>query len=492
MQKTGTDRSETSVNGYFAWLEKHVSPGTALWNSVHSYLEQERVAPAGESDGAPFLSVVIRTVGNRPGLLAETLLSLTGQSDGDFEVVLIGHNLTDAGRESLRRTVADLPDETRGKIRRIEAHGGTRATPLNVAFEAARGDYIAVLDDDDFAFDHWVEVFHELSRKHPGKLLHAWSVSQSWEKLTRGECIGAPRAIDAPSTLFCENFSLLNELKRNRCPFCSIAFPAYLFRAWGLRFDESLTTTEDWDFIMRCAFLVGVADEQTPTTLYRIWRNVENSSTLHDSGEWEKNYRKIISRFRETPILMPPGALDEIIVPPTSTGGRTPTGPRTFAETEVFYDDGTGIRGTCLLRREEECPDKAFDMSFVPDPSAGPLAGVRVDPQHSGYLTVTDLCVRVEPQSGACRDYTVRNVRCNGYRVDDSLVFLKDDPQILVRFPTAVPVRRVLIRFVPDRTVSGAALERILPDRRQSFLYRAARKVYRFCKTLLKAILRRK
>ena len=68
------------------------------------------------ADDAPFLSVIMRTQGHRPEALSEVLLCLCGQSDTDFEVIIMGHNLDDVGRESVNSAIAGLPDYMDGKV----------------------------------------------------------------------------------------------------------------------------------------------------------------------------------------------------------------------------------------------------------------------------------------------------------------------------------------------------------------------------------------
>ena len=197
----------TSVNEYFAWLEKHISANTALHDAVHAYMEKEREAFAkNDKHDGPFLTVITRTQGKRPDMLTEMLLCLTGQSNTDFELLIMGHNLSDEQHELVSELIDDLPQWMQEKTRLIPVNGGTRTTPLNRGFEEARGKYIAVLDDDDLVFDHWVEAFYDLHKKHNGTVLHAYSVMQEWETVG-GSFPNTPRAATAPSNKYCCKFN---------------------------------------------------------------------------------------------------------------------------------------------------------------------------------------------------------------------------------------------------------------------------------------------
>jgi hypothetical protein len=93
----------------------------------------------------------------------------------------------------------------------------------------------------------------------------------------------------------------------------SMAFPAAVFLEDGLRFDESLSTTEDWDFNTRAAMLRGVATTPEVTSIYRWWVNGESSRFTHGSEVWGTNQARIREKFDSQPILLPPGSASRIV-----------------------------------------------------------------------------------------------------------------------------------------------------------------------------------
>jgi len=252
----------------------------------------------------PFLSVVMRTQGTRHEMLREALHSLWAQTDKDFEVLLIGHKLSDEQYAELNKIINEFPPIFKAHIRFIRIGYGNRATPLNIGFSYAHGEYIAVLDDDDIVFDNWVEEFHKAAKKTPGKLLHAYVAAQRWEKVDCGGIMKL-RACGSIELNFCCDFVMFRQLSQNFCPLLGLAFPAYVFQKIGVIFDETLDTAEDWDVLMRTAFLTGVIDINEPTSLYRLWVNTENSQTLHDKTVWEANFYRIQKKFEEMPIILP-------------------------------------------------------------------------------------------------------------------------------------------------------------------------------------------
>ncbi len=478
-----------AVNEFFSWLECNISPNTKLYEVAHSYMDSERIRSQRplEND-APFLSVITRTQGKRPDMLVETLLSLTGQSNTDFELLIMGHNLTDEQHQTVSGIISDLPDWMREKTRLIPVTGGTRTTPLNMGFEAAKGEYIAVLDDDDLVFDHWVETFYRMSLKNKGVILHSYTVIQDWE-VVGGDFPNTPRAARAPKNTYCCDFDLIQELTLNKCPLCALAFPAYAYKHLGIRFDETLTTTEDWDFLMRTAFITGVANDPNITFLYRNWLNAENSASLHQKEEWMKNYKYVVNRFRETPIIMPVGSLDHVYE--DILGEEIDSFYTDDVDmTELFYNDGEGFLQEKSWRRVDSSDKEKFPYVYSPGRNgARGIAGIRFDPAQYGGVSLEQLEIQVEKSDGESVMYSLADVSTNGYVVNDMIVFLKNDPQITLDFGEPIDVKEVRIGCIVhehvedmlvDSVISGqiaAALSVQKPKR--SLPYRAVRKIYR-------------
>ncbi len=259
----------------------------------------------------PFLSVVMRTQGRRSHTMAEAMTALAGQSNDDFEVVVVGHRLTLEEQIEVERVLEDNPDDLKRKCRFIRIADGGRARPLNEGFAAASGRYIAALDDDDVPLGHWVETFRGLEREAPGRLLRAVAARQN---VVTTQIAGRKglRATGPIEKLFASKFDVLEHLSVNQTPNLAVAFPRGLFHDLGLRFDETLTTTEDWDFLMRSALIVGVASSPEITSIYRWWVDDESSRSVHTPEEWRSNYELILRKMDEAPVLLPRGTLGRV------------------------------------------------------------------------------------------------------------------------------------------------------------------------------------
>lgn len=260
----------------------------------------------------PFLTVVTRTQGRRIETLRETLLCLSAQTCQDFEVCVIGHDLSIEKQLGVERVIADLHSSIRDRVRLVRVNGGSRATPLNAGFENARGHYVAVLDDDDLVFGNWVEIFRDLAETRAGQLLRLVAVAQHWDKVTPVHSEPASRAVGPMQPLYPEEFDLVAHVVENRSPLHSLAFPRSVFSDLKFRFDDYLTTAEDWDFIIRVTPFTGVATSESVGCIYRLWKTGETSSTVHSELEWRANYFYTLRKLDKTPLVMPPGSASRI------------------------------------------------------------------------------------------------------------------------------------------------------------------------------------
>lgn len=260
----------------------------------------------------PFLSIVIRTTGRDVHTLRTTLACLTGQSDNDFEVLLMGHKLDKLRQVAVEEVLEEQPDYLRNKIRFNNVKSGGRCRPLNVGYELADGQYIVTLDDDDLVFSHYVEEFHKLANRNHGKLLRVRCATQAVRLTSVSKGIQANISCGPIKTPYPAKFSLVEHLHDNRTPCMSVAYPREVITWFNMRFDESISTAEDWDFMMRCYFIMGITVSPEITCIYRLWQDKNNSSTDHTSDEWSNNRIRIIQKWNELPLILSPGSLVEI------------------------------------------------------------------------------------------------------------------------------------------------------------------------------------
>ena len=261
---------------------------------------------------APFLTVVMRTQGKRIATLREALLCLSAQTSQDFEVCIVGHGLDTERQRAVEGVIAELHGDMRGRVRLIRVVGGSRATPLNAGFAHARGRYIAAFDDDDLLLGHWVETFEQLALRSPGQVLRQVAVGQDWDLVSCAERGTASRAMGAMKPLYATHFDLIDHLIENRTPLHCVAFPRAVFHEMRQHFDETLTTFEDWDYLLRAASLTGVTASPSIGCIYRHWRNLETSVVTHDDAEWRANCSHVVRKLDQAPVLFPAGSVQRL------------------------------------------------------------------------------------------------------------------------------------------------------------------------------------
>ncbi len=294
-----------------------VATSPLLSRFVANYSSQAAApVPSAPSNSgpAPFLSVIIRTQGAnvRIATLREALLTLAGQTSQDFEVLLVVHGSDETRYSAVKDLVAEFPSELTERISILQCDRPGRASPINDAIGQARGDYVAVFDDDDLLFAHWVETFEKMATIAPGSMLRAVATRQDFKLVSSGGWERA-RAKSWFSMTWHSTYDAVEHLRSNYTPFMSMAFPAAAFRRLGLRFDESLSTAEDWELATRVAMACGVRSAQDVTAVYRWWTNGQSSGFLHEREEWHANRQRILGRLNAEPVLLPPGSTKKLV-----------------------------------------------------------------------------------------------------------------------------------------------------------------------------------
>lgn len=294
-------------------------PAALPSTSLHLLLAQAGLAVPELPEGLeerPFLTVLTRTQGTRLLCLEETLTCLAGQSSRDFEVVLACHRVTPDALSAVEAVVAASPAWLRERVRVLEVERPGRSAPLNDALEVARGRYAAMLDDDDAVTADWVAAFASAEAEAPGTVLRCVALAQDVrpvEVVDRdGDRGPAPVDIGPAHRVWSDRFNLADHLWDNASPPMTFAVPRGVFGDLGRRFDESLDTTEDWDFLLRAAILTGVTSTPAVTAAYRVWTGDEGSRHLHDEEHWGRGRAALLRGIDEQVVLLPPGAAREV------------------------------------------------------------------------------------------------------------------------------------------------------------------------------------
>lgn len=220
----------------------------------------------------PLVSVIVRTR-DRPALLAEALASLRAQTLRDFETLVVA----DGGSAPPAALLEPAPgDGGLTLLHRAPPHGRARA--LNAGLDAARGRFVAYLDDDDlFLPDHLATLARFLSGSDSYRVAYT-DVEQVEQRLGPDGRYHPGRRL----VVYGQPFDGDRLLSSNY-----ISLIGLMHAATDLRYDESFDILEDWDFMIRLAErgrfhrLAGITavyrvrDDQSNATTVTPWHGVE-------------------------------------------------------------------------------------------------------------------------------------------------------------------------------------------------------------------------
>jgi GT2 family glycosyltransferase/glycosyltransferase involved in cell wall biosynthesis/2-polyprenyl-3-methyl-5-hydroxy-6-metoxy-1,4-benzoquinol methylase len=219
---------------------------------------------------SPLVSVIVPTY-NRLEWLRETLQSILAQTYRQFEIVVVN----DAGPD-ISPVVAGLNAE--GKIRVI-AHSENKGlgAARNTGVRAARGKYIAYLDDDDiFLPNHLATLVSHLETTR-GKVSYT-DAHRATQKKENGAYVIVSR--DVPYSNDWDNERILVQ---NFVPVLCFMHEKRCIEEAGW-FDESLTTHEDWDLWIRMSRLFRFKHIAEITCEFR-WR--EDGSSMSSKSRMD-------------------------------------------------------------------------------------------------------------------------------------------------------------------------------------------------------------
>ncbi len=204
----------------------------------------------------PLISIVVRTR-DRPELLAEALASLAESTYRRVEVVLVN----DGG------TPPEIPEDFPLALQRVDlAENLGRAGAANAGVEAATGDFVGFLDDDDLAAPEHLETLARLVSA-PGVrvaytdaavAIYELDGEQGWNCVERR----LPYSRDFDRDLLTLD---------NYIPFNTLLIERALLREVG-PFDAALPFFEDWELLLRLAARVPFHHRAQVTCEYRHFR----------------------------------------------------------------------------------------------------------------------------------------------------------------------------------------------------------------------------
>jgi len=223
------------------------------------------------------VSAVIPTR-NRSHLVLRAVRSALAQTYSDLEVIVIIDGPDDATEIAL----LEVHDPRLRVIALSEAVGASQSR--NLAVQAAQGDWIAFLDDDDEWLPQKIDL--QMARAVNSTFHYPIVGSQLLARTSAYEVVW-PRT---------QPFEPLSEylLARNSWSYgdgllstITLLFPRDLFD--HVRFRSELRRHQDWDWLLRAAEMNGAGIEFIPRPL-AIWHQAERRASISTAADWRVSF----------------------------------------------------------------------------------------------------------------------------------------------------------------------------------------------------------
>ncbi len=230
----------------------------------------------------PMVSVIVPTY-NRPETLLIALRSILDQTYKDFEIIVVN----DAGSD-VENVVRFLDKE--GRITYIR-HGSNRdrAAARNTAIKVARGKYIVYLDDDDLYYPDHLETLVTYLQKNGTKVAYT-DAHRAHQAKRDGRYVVTKREL-----AYSFDFDYDRILVHNFIPILCLMHEKACLDVIGL-FDESLTTHEDWDLLIRLSGQFQIAHIKQVTCEF-VSRTDGSTTTSSKRPDFRRTMVIILERY---------------------------------------------------------------------------------------------------------------------------------------------------------------------------------------------------
>ncbi|MEL5849908.1 MAG: glycosyltransferase, partial [Candidatus Igneacidithiobacillus chanchocoensis] len=235
--------------------------------------------------GSPLVSICLVHY-NRPHLLAQVLDSLRAQTYRNFEVVLVDDG---SPGEAAQRYLDAIQSEFHGHgwqiIRQPNSYLGTAR---NHAAQAARGDYLLFMDDDNVALPYMLEHFVQAAESSGADILTCVNMPFTGDRVPPlPERIWVPLGGAAGAGLYRNAFGDANALWKRSA-----------FEHIGGYTTDYGVGHEDWE-LFSDAVLAGLRLEVVPEPLY--WYRVNPQGMLRAGDHWADHARSVRPYLRHDP-----------------------------------------------------------------------------------------------------------------------------------------------------------------------------------------------
>lgn len=217
------------------------------------------------SEVRPLVSVLVRTCG-RPETLRETLKSLENQTYPNVEVVIV-----EDGEETAKEMILqEFPSMNIHYLATGEKVGRSKAG--NLAMQAAKGEFLNFLDDDDLFFADHIETLVNAAVTSGKKAAYATAYETPIKVYSQTPYV---YEVTEYKKVYTQAFDSVKLCHHNYIPIQCILFHKSLFELYG-GMDETLDALEDWDLWVRYSLYTDFEFVKKTTSIYRVPNNKED------------------------------------------------------------------------------------------------------------------------------------------------------------------------------------------------------------------------
>jgi Glycosyltransferases involved in cell wall biogenesis len=232
----------------------------------------------------PLVSVIIPTK-DRPEMLTQAIQSVLNQTFTELEIIVVNDGGVDV------QSVISRLNNKGNIVYKKHDRALERSAARNTGIRAARGKYIAYLDDDDNYYPNHIETLVKFLENSEYKIAYTDAVMAQQEK-QNGEYVTVHRSV--PYSL---DFDKDKILVSNCTPNLCLMHEKSCLNEVGL-FDETLSTHEDWDLIIRLSRKFDIAHIKE-TTCEFTQRNDGTNTSSDNRADFTRTREIIFNRYRQ-------------------------------------------------------------------------------------------------------------------------------------------------------------------------------------------------
>lgn len=207
-----------------------------VWAFKKRNIASAAISYQNETDNNPLVSVIVPTY-NRPDMLKVAIQSIQDQVFQNYEIIVVN----DAGQDV--SSVVQAFNSRKIVYLSHEINKGLAAT-RNTGIRAAKGKYIAYLDDDDIYYPEHIDTLVTFLESNNFKVAYT-DANEALQNKIDGKW-----AVVKKNCTYSLDFDAEAVLVNNFTPVLCVMHQKECFETTGM-FDESLRRHEDWDMWIR-------------------------------------------------------------------------------------------------------------------------------------------------------------------------------------------------------------------------------------------------